>query len=444
MALPTLDQIVALAPDAASIKAARDLAHTKRWPELGRDPEVLWGKASGSAAVPYEVVVLIGELATKCSCPSRKFPCKHALALLLLASQTSAALTPGARPPFVEAWLAGRAERERKSEERSAKRAADPAPAEPSVAQQKRRERRTQRVDLGIDLLRHWLADVVRRGLAADDVQDEATWRAMGQRLVDAQAQGLAARLAQVQDRVRQGPSQAGAVVEDLGRLHALLSAAGRRDRLAPDLAASLAQALGETVPSETVLARPGLVDEWFVAARETFERDRLVISRTWLLGSTSARWVMVLHAAPVHLRGGDVLPLGATLHGEACCYPGAVPLRALFRGTPVARPRRAPVATTFAEVLARHAAAVAREPWHVATPFLVNAHPGELAGDAVLVDEQGDALPASLRAAARALLHAVTGGRPAPVAGVFDGARVAPLAVDDATTWVDLAGSPR
>jgi uncharacterized Zn finger protein len=75
----TTDQVTALAPDAASFKAGRALAATRKWELLGSDEEVLWGLASGSGKNPYRTQVALGEFATKCSCPSRKFPCKHAL-----------------------------------------------------------------------------------------------------------------------------------------------------------------------------------------------------------------------------------------------------------------------------------------------------------------------------------------------------------------------------
>src|SRR2546423_6529647 len=82
------EQVLALAPDAAAQKAARSLATPRRWTETGyapdEDPPTLWGLCKGSGAQPYQTCVDLAEPAYRCSCPSRKFPCKHALALLLL------------------------------------------------------------------------------------------------------------------------------------------------------------------------------------------------------------------------------------------------------------------------------------------------------------------------------------------------------------------------
>ena len=44
---------------------------------------MLWGLCAGSGKNPYQTIVDLSGPAYKCSCPSRKFPCKHALGLLL-------------------------------------------------------------------------------------------------------------------------------------------------------------------------------------------------------------------------------------------------------------------------------------------------------------------------------------------------------------------------
>src|SRR5687768_12992448 len=88
------EQIIALAPDAASAKAGRGLATAGKWQNVGQDERALWGECQGSGAKPYQTVIDLNEPAFKCSCPSRKFPCKHALGLfLLIANQTA---NPGA------------------------------------------------------------------------------------------------------------------------------------------------------------------------------------------------------------------------------------------------------------------------------------------------------------------------------------------------------------
>ena len=82
----TLDanQILALAPDPASAKAGSQLATPRNWSNLGTSDSALWGECQGSGKTPYRTQIDLGGPAFKCTCPSRKFPCKHGLGLYLL------------------------------------------------------------------------------------------------------------------------------------------------------------------------------------------------------------------------------------------------------------------------------------------------------------------------------------------------------------------------
>ena len=71
----------------------------------------MWGLCKGSGSKPYQTVVDIKGPAFKCSCPSRKFPCKHALGLLLLWAGDGREVTAGEPPQWAGEWLAGRRER---------------------------------------------------------------------------------------------------------------------------------------------------------------------------------------------------------------------------------------------------------------------------------------------------------------------------------------------
>src|SRR6186713_1699364 len=105
----TLDQIKALAPDAGSLKAGQGLAHARHWSALGRSDQAIWGDCKGSASMPYAVQIDESEPAFKCSCPSRKFPCKHAIGLMMMHVANS--VKPAAKPQWVDEWLTDRATR---------------------------------------------------------------------------------------------------------------------------------------------------------------------------------------------------------------------------------------------------------------------------------------------------------------------------------------------
>ena len=124
---------LALAPDAAAAAAARGMATPTRWSAVGADDIAVWGLCVGTGAEPYQTVVDRSELAYRCSCPSRKLPCKHALGLLLLWAHGH--VPEGARPPHAAQWLARRAERAgRAAREADPERVDEPNPTRPTRA----------------------------------------------------------------------------------------------------------------------------------------------------------------------------------------------------------------------------------------------------------------------------------------------------------------------
>ena len=112
--LATEAEVWALSPDAASSKAAKGLQSLSKWPNTGSNDAAVWGECQGSGSKPYQTQVDLSGPAFKCSCPSRKFPCKHGLALMLLRAAGQVA-DGGEQPEWVNAWLGGRAEKAEKT-----------------------------------------------------------------------------------------------------------------------------------------------------------------------------------------------------------------------------------------------------------------------------------------------------------------------------------------
>jgi hypothetical protein len=82
------DAVHRLAPDTDSVQAARGLVRKKSFSNLGVSADATWllGRCAGSGKLPYEVSVDLADPSSptfRCNCPSRKFPCKHGLGLLL-------------------------------------------------------------------------------------------------------------------------------------------------------------------------------------------------------------------------------------------------------------------------------------------------------------------------------------------------------------------------
>lgn len=80
----TVAEVAELAPDRASIAAARTVARPSIWQSIGRDDQRVWGQYQGSSL--YFVSSRFDGSKTACSCSSFKDPCKHVLGLLLIAA----------------------------------------------------------------------------------------------------------------------------------------------------------------------------------------------------------------------------------------------------------------------------------------------------------------------------------------------------------------------
>src|SRR5579884_1469585 len=153
----SVDRVLALAPDPSSAKSGRELGEPRKWARLGRSEQALWGECQGSGSSPYQTQIDLSQPAFKCSCPSRKFPCKHGLGLFLIFAKNGAAIPAGEPPEWVAKWLSSRQER--------AKPQAAPAPVD-TAAQAKRQASREAKVSAGMAELRLLLLDLFRQGLS--------------------------------------------------------------------------------------------------------------------------------------------------------------------------------------------------------------------------------------------------------------------------------------
>jgi hypothetical protein len=422
----TPQQVLALAPDASAAKAGQGLASPRPWSELGRDERAVWGLCRGSGKQPYQTQVDLAEPAFKCSCPSRKFPCKHALGLLLLWS-SSDAVPAGARPAWVQEWLASRGERA----ERAAARAERPAKPPDLEAQAKRAARREGRVERGAEELRRWLADLVRRGLGEAQREPWRFWDEAAARMVDAQAPGLASRARRMSSAVAGGDNWAERLLEDAALLQLLLEAYERLDDLPAGVQADVRQLVGWTTASEEVLAGEQVRDEWAVVGQVVVEDDRLRSQRTWLRGRTSGRDALVLAFAA----SGQVLDpgvvFGTTVDASLAFYPGAAPLRALIADRhDDPRPlERLPGYETVEAALASRAAALASNPWLDRFPVGLCAVVPARDGDGwALVDENEGTLRLARRHDAWPLI-ALSGAHRIDIFGELEGDELTPLA---------------
>ena len=422
----TTEQILALAPDASAGKAGKDRERAQV-ANLGVSEAAAWGECQGSAKEPYRTAADLNDLAYRCTCPSRKLPCKHALGLLLLLARDAGPFGETPPPEWVATWLAGRAKRA----ETRAKPALPPGEVADLRAAERRAASREARVRAGLGELDLWLRDVVRRGLAAAQTQPYSFWEGPAARLVDAQAPGLARRVRALAGVPQSGGDWPGRLLGELGLLHLAVAGFGRLDTLPPEVQADVRAVVGWTQGQDDVLTGEPLRDEWLVLGQRVGEDDKLRVQRTWLWGRTSGRAALVLHFAAAKQPLDTSLVVGTRLDAELTFFSSAYPLRALVKArlAPAVPLDDLPGYPGIAAGLAAYAAGLAAYPWLDLFPLALAAVVPIRAGEGWAVrDADGAVLPLSPRFERGWPLLALSGGHPLGLFGEWDGAVLRPL----------------
>lgn len=414
------EQVRKAAPDESSLKAARKLALAGPWSETGATENLLFGKCQGSGKKPYQVSIDLVAPAYRCSCPSRKFPCKHALALLMLWADGNDIADVSDASEFAQQWANERADRSaQKAAKAATKKDVDP------VAREKRRQARLTTMDDGVADFSTWLHDVMRSGIAATRSHPTSFFDTAAARLVDAQCPALATEVRDLPTVLYSGDKWASRTAETLGRWWTIVNAWQRRDTLSEHEVADVRAALGWAWPTDEIREREQVNDEWVVLGVYRHDDGRLAEQRTWLQGSRGGTTVLVLAFATA----GQPLPVpqatGARLSATVAMYPGSAPARALFIDEPSALDGHDfPVGVTMDEALTQIAEHRAIHPLALRTPLvlrdvrLTTSH---------VIDDQGAALP--LIAPSWDAL-AVSGGHPVTVFGEWSRSGFTPLTV--------------
>jgi hypothetical protein len=354
----SLENVEALAPDQSSLDAARKLLKPASWPALAsNEAGLIWGECQGSGSTPYRVVVSEIDAGYKCTCPSRKFPCKHSLALMWLRADGKLHFNAAPVPAWVSDWLSRRRSPATATPSEGGSKAsivavgsdeaeekADPkAEARAAAARERNRLEREASILSGLDDLDLWITDQLDRGLAGFAAQSAQACRVIAQRLVDAKASGLASRLEGLPARLFGLPDavRPAAAIQELGQIH-LISAAYRsqsagQDTLPSSLKADVRQAIGWSISRDALLADSDALRvqaKWrVVAALSEVQADRLRRLETWLWRETqqeTPRFAVLIDFVPVGTGAASSgYSIGDRVEAELVFYPSAVPMRA-------------------------------------------------------------------------------------------------------------------
>jgi hypothetical protein len=319
------EQIFTLAPDESSKKSGKDLANPAKWVSKGANEAALWGECQGSGSKPYQTQVDITNIAFKCSCPSRKFPCKHGIGLLLLYARQKNSFTAGEAPAWVTEWLNKRSEKQEKQTEKKDK------PVD-EAAQAKRQQARQVKVSHGIEELIAWIKDIVRNGIISIPEKGHAFFENMSRRLIDAQAPGLAGMVRNLGETNFYTDGWPTRFMDQLIRIYMVAEAFNNNASLNELIQQDIKTWIGFTQNQDDLKEQPGILDTWLVLGKQTSEADNITTEKYWLYGTQSNEYALLLQFI---VRGQGLqfnFSPGMFVQAELVFFPSAVPMRALVK----------------------------------------------------------------------------------------------------------------
>ncbi|BAY85856.1 SWIM-type zinc finger domain-containing protein [Calothrix parasitica NIES-267] len=428
----TQEQILALAPDASSAKNGIALAISRKWSSLGCNEKAAWGDCQGSGKNPYKTQIDLTEPAFKCSCPSRKFPCKHGIGLFLLLVNEKQLFTQNSPPERVSDWLEARKERTVKKEEKlkteeKTKKEVDPE------AQAKRAAKRFEKVTGGMQDLEVWLRDLVSNGLAAAQEQPLSFWDDTAARLVDAQASGVARLVREMGSISHSGTGWQERLLSQLGRVYLLIEAFKGLESLPVPIQADIRTQIGFSQNQQELLTQSGVNDSWLILGQSLAEEDRLKIQRNWLLGKQTQQKALIINFA----HGSQPLDIslvpGSCINAELVFFESAYPLRAIVktREDELTQIDTMPGYSNISNMIQEYSQALAKNPWIEKFPAPIRGIiPIKQDDNWFIRDEDKHLIPVKSKFKNSWQLLAISGGYPVNIFGEWDGEYFVPVSV--------------
>jgi len=430
----TAEQVLELAPDSAAAKAGRDLSTAAKWKNLGKsgDSNSIWGHCQGSGSSPYQTRADLSGPAFKCSCPSRKFPCKHSLALILLYISQGSLFSEREIPSWVAEWLATRAITGTRQKRKDDVDKTSEQLEELLQSKDKRKRDRLSKVQAGIEELELFVIDLMRQGIGSVKKQPFTFWKNRAARLVDAQAPGLARLISECGEICARTHDWENALIDKLSTINLICRTFLKIDQLSPELKADVLTAIGINQSQDELLSGAGesVQDLWLVVGQYNYTQDRLRVQKSWLWGK-KGQSALVLSFAHGNAPFDVMLIAGIFYHAELVFYQGSLRQRALIK-TKNSEPAVAPFleGSSVDRALTSYAEALAKTPWLDTMPMLLQEVIPHKSSDGKwwLIDDNKSALPLIAREEIGWQLTSYSGGQPLSLFGEWDGTTLKPL----------------
>lgn len=168
------------APNAAAVDNAKKISQKNGFTKLciSEDKSLIFGECKGSGKNPYYTSAdFIGDTPVfRCSCPSRQFPCKHALALMTDYS----AGKPFETAPIPED-IQSKRDKLAKKAEKAAETADKPAPKQNSAAAAKKLQKQRE----GLEIAERFVNEILAHGAASVTKASAAQYAELAKQLGD-------------------------------------------------------------------------------------------------------------------------------------------------------------------------------------------------------------------------------------------------------------------
>lgn len=332
----TEEQIKSLAPDDSSLRAGKVLSARSQWLISAQSGRAIWGEIKGTGSKPYQTQVDINNVAFKCSCPSRKFPCKHGIGLLLLSANDPSAVSSDEEPSWVAEWMDKRQVKAEKAQE-PPKELTEEIVAKAEKSKQKRADDRASSVQSGVDEINLWISDIIRTGIIQLAQKDHQYFAKIAARMVDAKASGLAGWIKSLGkiDYTADSRTWQNEALITLSKMHLLTNAYGNLNQLDTDWQHTIRSLIGYSQSPKDLLADESAIihkDVWLVAGQETTTEDDITVQRSWLVGIQTGKTALILNFGTRFAPMDVSVVKGSIIEAGISYFPSIWPQRAVIK----------------------------------------------------------------------------------------------------------------
>jgi len=322
----TQEYILGISPDASSTKNANKIFSTTKW-SVYRSDRAVWCEIYGSGKKPYLTQLDIQNIAFKCSCPSRKFPCKHSLALgLYIADRGLDTIGMSDEPLWVKEWIDKRVAKAQKQT------------TTPKVKSQesikKLEAKRWSSAKENVSFVADWLADSIKLGILDLPNRDYGYWEDLKKRMVDLKLVGFNRFFTKLQN-LNYAKSWESEAVYVLSDMHQLVASIKNYQYLDSEFKAELAMLLGWSSSKKELLAQNDtkiVNDMWIVVNIHISYEDRLKVRKVYLYGVESNCFAYILDFVPESRYFEELYTKSTMIKAQLVFYDGVIKQRAIIK----------------------------------------------------------------------------------------------------------------